>query len=176
MFFVQMSGFPGSGKSTLSKRISQATGAIVVDHDIMKTALMNSLDSVSAEIDAGQAGRISYDIEWSLIDYYLSSGFSVILDSPCLYPEMVEKGEYLATKNNVKYKYVECYLNDVDIISARLKSRIRMRSQIEEVRSIEGFNRAVNGSAKPKEHTYIVVDSSNPLDTYLEKVMKYVRE
>lgn len=44
MFFLQMSGFPGSGKSTLAKLISKATNAIIVDHDISKTAILEALE------------------------------------------------------------------------------------------------------------------------------------
>ncbi len=44
MFFLQMSGYPGSGKSTLAKEISKNTGAVVVDHDVVKSALMNSME------------------------------------------------------------------------------------------------------------------------------------
>lgn len=36
MFFLQMSGFSGSGKSTLAKLVAKNTGAIIIDHDIVK--------------------------------------------------------------------------------------------------------------------------------------------
>lgn len=44
MFFLQMSGFPGSGKSTLARFVAQHTGAVVIDHDIVKTALMEAMN------------------------------------------------------------------------------------------------------------------------------------
>lgn len=55
MFFVQMSGFPGSGKSTLSRQIAKRTGAVIVDHDIVKSALLHSIDD--SPIDAKLAVR-----------------------------------------------------------------------------------------------------------------------
>lgn len=70
MFFLQMSGFPGSGKSTLARRIAKNTGAIVIDHDIVKTTLLESLET--RQIETMAAGGISYEIEWSLIDFHLS--------------------------------------------------------------------------------------------------------
>ena len=45
MFFLQMSGFTGSGKSTLARQISKITGAVIIDHDIVKSALLKSLDT-----------------------------------------------------------------------------------------------------------------------------------
>ena len=89
MFFLQMSGFPCSGKSTLAKQIAKLTGAVIVDHDVVKTALLRSINDKS--IDLKVAGKVSYEIDWSLIDFYLSQGLNTILDSPCFYAEMVEK-------------------------------------------------------------------------------------
>lgn len=119
MFFVQMSGFPGSGKSTLARQILKRTGAVIVDHDIVKSALLHSMEE--GEIDSNLAGKISYNIDWSLIEFHLSQGQDVIFDSPCLYQEMIDKGTYLSKKYNVKYKYVECYLSDIHEINFRLK-------------------------------------------------------
>jgi predicted kinase len=34
-----MSGFPGSGKSTLAKQIAKRTNAVIIDHDVVKSAL-----------------------------------------------------------------------------------------------------------------------------------------
>lgn len=119
MYFLQMSGFPGSGKSTLSRCIAKNTGAIVSDHDIVQTALLESLET--RQIETTAAGGISYEIEWALIDFYLAQGHSVILDSPCFYTEMVGKGTALSRKHRVKYKYVECYLDNIKEINNRLK-------------------------------------------------------
>ncbi|EEM18577.1 hypothetical protein bpmyx0001_6160 [Bacillus pseudomycoides DSM 12442] len=174
MFFLQMSGFPGSGKSTLSRRIAKNTGAIVIDHDIVKTALLESLET--RQIETTAAGGISYEIEWALIDFHLSMGHSVILDSPCLYIEMVEKGTILSREHRVKYKYIECYLNNIEEINNRLKTRERMISQIEKVESEEVFKEGLDGSKRPSDFTYLIVDSGKPLADYIDEVMTYMNE
>ena len=46
MFFLQMAGFPGAGKSTLAKEIAKQTGCIIVDHDISKTSLLKSFQEL----------------------------------------------------------------------------------------------------------------------------------
>ncbi|MBC6973733.1 ATP-binding protein [Bacillus sp. Xin] len=174
MFFLQMSGFPGSGKSTLARRVAKNTGAIVIDHDIVKTVLLQSLET--RQIETTAAGGISYEIEWALIDFHLSRGHSVILDSPCLYIEMLEKGIKVSKKYNVKYKYVECYLNDIEEINNRLKKRKRMISQIRKVESEEVFKKWLDGSKRPSEFTYLIVDSGQPLEGYIDEVMTYMNE
>jgi predicted kinase len=173
MFFCQMAGFPGSGKSTLARLIAKNTGAIVIDHDIVKTALLESID---ANINIIDTGRISYHIEWSLIDFLLSQGQSVIFDSPCLYMEMVEKGSSLTKKYNAKYKYVECYLSDMDEINKRLKNRKRMISQIGQITSEEGFTKAINNSKRPSDAMCHIVNSAQPLDSYINEVIKYIND
>ncbi len=173
MFFLQMSGFPGSGKSTLAKKIARNTKAIIVDHDIVKSAMLTSLEKYQENIK--QTGPVSYHIDWALIDFYLSQGHSVIFDAPCLYDVMIENGVFLSTKYGASYKYVEVYLNDCVEINQRLQKRDRMVSQIESVLSEEGFQQALNESKKPINVPYITVNSSKPVDTYLPEVLTYIR-
>ncbi|MFU2032892.1 ATP-binding protein [Bacillus wiedmannii] len=147
MFLLQMSGFPGSGKSTVSKYIAKLTGAVIVDHDVLKSAL---------------------------IDSYLEQGHSVILDSPCLYEGMVEKGIKLSNKHGVKYKYIECYLNDMEEINHRLQTRKRMVSQIGKVDSEVALKKWLDGSKRPSNTEYLIVDSDKPLERYAQKMMDYM--
>lgn len=68
-------------------------------------------------------GGVSYYIEWELIGFLLEQEHSVILDSPCLYDGMVEKGIGLYRKYGATYKYIECYLNNIEEINRRLQTR-----------------------------------------------------
>ncbi|KAA0965457.1 ATP-binding protein [Sporosarcina sp. ANT_H38] len=172
MFFLQMSGFPGSGKSTLARLLSKKTGAIIIDHDIVKSSLLKSLES--NKVAADTVGKISYDIEWAIIDFHLSQGLNVIFDSPCFYTEMVEKGVGLSKKHNVRYKYVECYLNDIKEIQTRLKERTRMISQVSQVNCEIAFQEQVDASKKPINLECLVVDSGKPIDSYIDKVVLYI--
>ena len=173
MYFIQMSGFPGSGKSTLARRIAEQTGAVIVDHDISKTAVIEASEGM--DIETKTLGQISYTVDWAFIDYYLSQGNDVIFDSPCLYPEMIETGLRLAKQHNARYKYVECYLNDFEVINARLQTRERMISQIPNTTE-KKFHAALNASQKPADIRCLTVDSSKPIDHYLPEVLEYIRE
>ncbi len=82
----------------------------------------------------------------------------------------------LSKKHRVKYKYVECYLNNIEEINNRLKTRERMMSQIEKVESEEAFKKWLDGSKKPSNFTYLIVDSRKPLEDYIDKVMVYMNE
>ncbi|MDN4608553.1 AAA family ATPase [Sporosarcina highlanderae] len=174
MFFVQLSGFPGSGKSTLSRQIAKRTGAVIVDHDIVKSALLHSIGD--GLIDAKLAGKISYNIDWSLVEFHLSQGQSVVFDSPCLYQEMVDKGVNLSEKYNVKYKYIECYLDDFHEVNKRLKNRVRLVSQICGINSEEDFKYTIENSKKPTGYQCLVVDTNRPLESYINQVISYINK
>ncbi|WP_019413801.1 AAA family ATPase [Paenisporosarcina sp. TG20] len=174
MFFVQFSGFPGSGKSTLSRQIAKRIEVVIIDHDIVKSSLLHSLEGT--QIDAKLVEKISYNIDWSLIEFQLSQGNNVLFDSPCLYEEMIEKGTALAKKYNVKYKYVECYLDDMEVINLRLRNRKRMISQIKEIESLDSFKYTIENSKKPSNCKSLVVNTGQPIECYLQEVMNYINE
>ncbi|WP_412103553.1 ATP-binding protein [Rossellomorea aquimaris] len=83
--------------------MAKRTGAIIIDHDVSKTSLLET--SEGAEMDGHTSGKISYNFDWAIIESILSPGNKVIFDSPCLYDEMIHKGTSLAEKFNVNYKY-----------------------------------------------------------------------
>ena len=89
MFFLQMAGYPGSGKSTLARLIAQRTGAVIVDHDIVKTGLLDGMAKTTG-VDGKAAGPIAYQIDWSLVAFHLSCGHDVIYDAPCYYAYLSE--------------------------------------------------------------------------------------
>ncbi|OMF17464.1 ATP-binding protein [Paenibacillus amylolyticus] len=172
MFFLQMSGFPGSGKSSLAKQISKLTNAVIVDHDISKTALLEALDNQNLSMNV--LGKTSYHIDWALIEFYLSQGNSVIFDVPCLYEKMIEIGEQLCLKYKIKYKYVECCVDNYELIQQRLLTRETKISQIEST-TYEAFKHGIQQSKKSEKYEYFIVDSSKPIETYLNKVIDYIK-
>lgn len=174
MYFVQMSGAPGAGKSTLAREIAKNIDVIILDHDIVKTALIES------NIDANITGKTSYHVVLSLVDYYLSQNRSVIVDSPCFYNELLEKGISIARKNGAKYKYIECRIDDLNEIDFRLKKRKRMISQVPQVVSDKTnekiFENWINNMKRPSDMSYLVVDTSQPLKSYLNEVIEYIED
>ena len=173
LFFLQMSGFPGSGKSTLAREVSRELKAVIVDHDVVKSALIESM--AEHQINPSDSGKISYSIDWSLVDFYLSQGFPVILDSPCLYSEMIEKGLALCKKHMVKYKYVECIARDIHVVNRRVQDWDKMTSQITVISLEESFYKTIQNSAKPESIPILQINTLLPLEEYLAEVISYVK-
>jgi hypothetical protein len=89
---------------------------------------------------------------------------------------MIDKGTSLSKRYSVKYKYVECYINDIHQINYRLKNRERMISQIQEIKSEEAFKYTIENSKRPSEYKYLVVDTGQPLESSIHDVMNYINE
>lgn len=172
MFLLQMSGAPGSGKSTLAKEILGHINSIILDHDVIKSSLIES------GIDFNLAGKASYNVIWSLADYYLSLKHNIIIDSPCFYVEGLEKGIFLAKKYEFQYKYIECRIDNLEEIDHRLRKRKKMISQVSQVISDRTdekvFQNWIENMKRPSDIPYIVVDTSKPLTSYMKKVIDYI--
>jgi len=171
MFFLQLAGVPGSGKSTLAMEIAKIISVVIVDHDVTKSALM------LAGVEEKAAGKIAYDVDYTYVNYFLSQGHNVIMDSPCFYDVQLERSINAAESNNAFYKYVECYFNDLNEINRRLKTRESKISQCKSINSHiaseEMFVNWLNNMKKP-ESNYIVVDTSKPVNEYIDEVIKYL--
>src|SRR6186713_2757617 len=108
LLFVQMSGAPGSGKTTIARAIGGRIGAVVIDHDVTKSALLK------AEVPVSIAGHASYMVLDAVARHLLQQGHSVIFDSPCFYEELLARGQRLAAEMGALYRYIECRIDDLD--------------------------------------------------------------
>jgi hypothetical protein len=84
---VQLSGVPGSGKSTLARGLSEALGLVVLNTDVVKSALL------SRDLGVEAAGPASYGVVLALAADLLAQGHQVVIDSPCRYPALLESGQ-----------------------------------------------------------------------------------
>jgi len=122
---IQMSGAPGSGKSTVARLLRQNLGGAIIDHDVLRSAL---LEFKILAFD--QAAKQAYLLQWELAADLMKQGVeNVIIDSTCNYPEVLERGSSLAAYHGYSYWYVECNVGDLDMLDQRLRSRAPMASQ-----------------------------------------------
>ena len=172
MFLCQMSGIPGTGKSTLARRICELTNAILLDVDTVKSSVMSSFDG---DIDFKFTSKISYDIIFSLADDNLKVGNSVIIDSPCSFEIILERGENLAKKHGAFYKFIECHLEDLDEVNRRRIMRDILPSQAYNTPIDENQYRDSIGKLKrPADGNHLLVNTSQMVDEYVKGVIEYL--
>ena len=118
-----MSGAPGSGKSTIAALLRQWIGGVVIDHDVLRSSLLKS------GIPFGQAAQHAYQLQWALAQNFIKQDLIVIIDSICNYQNVLDQGSALAKQYNYTYWYVECRVQDIDLLDQRLRFRDSMMSQ-----------------------------------------------
>lgn len=124
-FVIQMSGAPGSGKSTIAKLLAGSIDGVVINHDLLKSFFLDT--DLSLTLD--QSAKIAYSLDWVLAEDMLKQGRSVVMDCTCNYPEVLDNGAALAERYGCEYWYVECRVTDLEVLDRRLRGRVAMRSQ-----------------------------------------------
>ncbi|KAF3911146.1 hypothetical protein AA313_de0207984 [Arthrobotrys entomopaga] len=115
--FIQMSGAPGSGKSTMAKMLGCSISGVVIDHDILRSSLLN------ANIPFNEAAAHAYRLQWTLAQDFMKQGHSIVMDSTCNYQEVLDQGSALSKQYGFTYWYVECKVQDIELLDQRLRSR-----------------------------------------------------
>jgi hypothetical protein len=64
----------------------------------------------------------------------------------------------------------------MDEINHRLKTRERMISQIKEISAEAAFKHTIENSKKPTGFKCIVVHTDQPLQSFIEEVLRYIEE
>ncbi|KAI1734496.1 P-loop containing nucleoside triphosphate hydrolase protein [Xylaria scruposa] len=183
-FLIQMSGPPGSGKSTLARLLARSINGVVVNHDLIKAFFLES--SFSFE----DASRFTYQLDWTLAEDMIQQGRSVIVDSVSNYEEVVNRGTALAEKYGYTYRYVECRVENLDLLDRRLHDRVALRSQRTGVNepppgapgngtggSVDGdalFRKWMNPKRPEDATTLIVVDSTRRPEECLEAILERI--
>ncbi|KAK2015800.1 hypothetical protein LZ32DRAFT_602091 [Colletotrichum eremochloae] len=66
---------------------------------------------------------------WTFAEEMMKQGFNVIVDSTCNFQEILDQGFSLCEKYNFTYWYIECHVDDIDLLDERLRARQSMKSQ-----------------------------------------------
>ncbi len=163
-FLLQMAGTSASGKTTLALAIGEATGAVVIDKDILKAGMLDN--GISEQEAAGTAYNILFDLGRSL----LAQGFSVVLDSPAFFTDIRERGMALAGAAGVAYFIVECDTSNLEEIQRRMDARESRASQP----TIAGLASYTRPGTSPLTEPRLTLDATQTVEQNLAKALTYI--
>jgi predicted kinase len=179
---VQMSGVPGAGKTSIARELARLRGVVAIDHDVVKSALLDGGVPVAA------AGSASYGVVLSVADDLLTQGHRVVIDSPCLYAELLRSGQQLAQRHHVAYRYIECVADDFVLLDQRLRGRTPRRSQRSSLGGAPQDLPATSGvdadelfrtwmaDMKRPNTGYLRLDTTVPLAACVEQALAFIDE
>ena len=181
---VQMSGAPGAGKSTIGNLLANTIGAVLIDHDVLRSFFLD----IGEDFDI--AAKHAYHLQWVLTEFYLKKQRSVVVDSTCNFQVTLDTGSNLAQRYACKYRYIECRLGDINELENRLKSRDPLRSQRKSIYSNPADFQKLNGPGlKPDaaatfqtwidspcrpSHGVIVIHTTKDPATCLQDLLKQI--
>jgi len=162
-----MRGYPGTGKSTIARAIATALDAPLIDRDIIRQMGVDILGNLAA------IGRFSYELMFALTREQLKLGLSAVVDTPLTYRTTYEQAKQMAETFSIPMLVVHCKCPP-EVQKCRLEGRKGKVSEFQ-ITSWEEWLRW-----KPRfeefEDEGCVIDTSNPLDESLAKVMSTVHE
>jgi predicted kinase len=164
MLVVQMHGESGSGKSTVARTLARAIGALVLDKDVVKAALLRS--GIAEE----QAAPAAYEVYWGIAASLLGQGCSLVLDTPAYWPIVQQRSRETAAAAGAAYAMVECVCSDRPELERRLATRTALESQPRapfDFTSVEGI--------VPPTCERVVLDTTRPLAECVRDAVNYVR-
>ncbi|KAI3395703.1 hypothetical protein diail_926 [Diaporthe ilicicola] len=182
---IQMSGAPGSGKSSLANLLARHSliNGVAINHDVIKSFFLDNGNAFQ------KSAELTYSLQWVLTRDLLRQGRNVIVDSTCNHQETLDQGTALAQKHGYDYIYIECRMSvsDIDLLEQRLHDRVALRSQRTsvdaELTDADGAHRKSHGDALARYKTWIespvrpasnaiIVDSTSSITDCLEHALK----
>jgi predicted kinase len=161
---VQMHGEPGSGKSTLARALAPRIDAVVLDKDIIKSAILR------AGADEQLAAPAAYEVYFELAEDLVRQGRSIILDNPVFWPRVEERWLALSADAGCSPLLIECVCADRDELLRRLATRNGRESNPKEPLDLLRRPGAVETRFQPR----LTLDATRPIEQIVEEAVAYV--
>lgn len=113
-----MSGLPGSGKSTVAKRLAADLGCAVISVDTIERGLHDAGVEVTQPI-----GLAAYAVANRLADVQLGLGHTVIADAVNHHPDARQAWLDLAAEHGVDFRVIHVECSDEALHRAQLEGR-----------------------------------------------------
>jgi predicted kinase len=163
---IQMHGEPGSGKSTVARELGARIGAVVLDKDVIKAALLRT-GIIEKEAAAG-----AYEVFFAQARALVDGGCSIILDNPVYWASVEQRWLEIADAAGSPRILIECVCPDDDELVRRLATREALESQPRERLNPDRYP----GIAETQFEPRLVLDTTRPLEDLVADAIGYIED
>lgn len=166
---IVVSGPPGSGKTTIATRISDEFNYPLVSKDMIKESFFSVLGYEDRSFSQ-RIGIVSYDLLYTMADFFLASGQSVIIESN--FDPSIDSAQLVELKQKYNVPTVQVFLSgDVSVLGQRFIDRVtsgeRHPGHCDDEMSFEEYRALFERARRPLDigGQVYAVDMTNP-DTF----------
>jgi len=109
-------GLPGTGKTTLAKRIADETKSFLLNTDIIRKKVIYDPDYTEREKE------MIYNLLFEMAEKFLLTGKNVVLDGTFYKKELRERAKEIAKKTKNKFRIIEVVCSE-EIVRKGMKER-----------------------------------------------------
>lgn len=175
MDLVVVSGYTGSGKSTIASAVADSLGATVASFDWLMSALRSVPEVwVVTEMPVERQRAVGWLLLARVAEQQLRRGASCVLDLVAR-PEAVASWRELAQQYGATFTVIECRCSDAELHLARVVGRSR---------DIPGWYELSADDVTRSRQRYeplllidkVTIDAVDPLEENVERVLSAIRQ
>jgi predicted kinase len=169
---IIMAGLPGTGKSTLSRKLVSALGGVVLDKDAVRSALF---PGQYTEYSTAQDDLV-VGILYQVAEYYFRRypGLAVLIDGR-LYSRryQVQDAVQCAARTHQPLRIIECICSD-ESAKRRLEHATAQGTHPAKNRSFELYL-SIKARWEPIQEPKLVLDTDSDLEVCAARALQYIR-
>jgi predicted kinase len=170
MDLVVVSGYTGSGKSTIATAVADSMGATVVSFDWLMSALRSVPDVWAVtELPVERQRSVGWLLLGRVAEQQLRRGASCVLDLVARTPAIASWRE-LAEQYGARFTVIECHCSDVEQHLSRVSGRRRDIPGWYELSPDDVTRSRENYEPLPADDK-ITIDTVDPLEESLNRVL-----
>jgi predicted kinase len=165
---VVVSGLPGTGKSSFSRRLASRLPFVILESDALRKTLFPE-----PTYSAAESARLFQTIHY-LIEYMLKKGVPIILDATNLSEHHRERIYSIAERTGARLILVRVEAPP-EVVQERLKTRTGSRKTGESSDADWAVYEKLRTTVEKIRRHHYVVDTSRDIEPILEKIVREVK-
>jgi|Deesub1362A_J573_1020465.scaffolds.fasta_scaffold00057_124 hypothetical protein len=164
---ILLCGLPGTGKSTLAKRITRRYSATILQTDEVRKEIIKKPTYSQEE------KRLVYKVVFLITKYLLKSKRNVILDGTFYKRKLRNEAYKIADECKNRFIIIECTAPE-EVIKKRMKRRISKGRGLSDA-DYDVYLK-IKKQFEPIRREHLTVDTTKPFNTCVDEILEYLKK